>query len=291
MDEQEGLIFDKAVQDFAGDEREIRVDKEKLQAFLTATESIQMLRGERLRQLAIRLESEWFVNEWGEYYQIYEAAIQENPELLDIYTSIAISALGHWSVIADTVEKKRVIREFARKALELAQEIAPEDAFSAYWMGMYYYDSSVKNDKTLQALEWFTRAVALDEQNDFAKLYRAHCFHDLHQWPQAIAAYEAVDPKQILKENSYALWRVLKLKEQIAYCYAQAGQHDQAITRFHKFIDEVMTLDKEALIYDVVDVNDLVEAATKILKDDRLLSRTRKLIKKLEMEKLYQNDL
>ena len=75
MNEQEELIFDKAVQDFVGDEMEIHVDEEKLQAFLTATEPIQILRGERLRQLAIRLELESYVDEWSGYYRIYEAAI------------------------------------------------------------------------------------------------------------------------------------------------------------------------------------------------------------------------
>lgn len=290
MTEQVELIFDIAVKDFVGDEAEIQVDSEKLRSFIAATESIQMLRGERLRQMAIRIEHEPYVDGWKGYYRIYEAAIQENPELLDIYTSIAISALGYWSVIGDTVEKKRVIREFARKALERAQEIAPEDSFSAYWMGMYYYDSSVKNDKTLQALEWFTRAVKLDEQNHFAKLYCAHCFHDLHQWTQAIAAYEAVNQTRILEENPYALWRVLKLKEQIAYCYSQAGQHSEAMTRFNRFIDEILSLDEEAQQDDVVNIYDLVEASTQILKDENLLKRTRELVETLKLKYLYRNE-
>lgn len=290
MTEQEELIFDNAVHDFVGDEAEIHVDSEKLHAFLVATESIQMLRGERLRQLAIRLESEPYVEGWKGYYQIYEAAIHENPELLKIYTSIAVSGIGHWVVILDDLETKKPIYEVARKALETARKIAPEDSSTAYWTGRYYYDSSIKNETIPKAVEWFTRAIELDGQNEFAKLYRAHCLHDLHQWPQAITAYEAVNQTRILEENPYALWRVLKLKEQIAYCYAQTGQHNEAITRFHRFIDEVLSLDKEAQVFDVANITDLVAASTQILNDEKLLARTRELIEVLDLRQLYRKE-
>ncbi len=291
MNEQEELIFDKAVQDFVGDEMEIHVDEEKLQAFLTATEPIQIPRGERLRQLAIRLELESYVDEWSGYYRIYEAAIQENPELLKIYTSIAVSALGYWSA-GENTETNKTIYGFARKALETAKKIDPEDSFTAYLMGHYYNDNFSKDDHemTQEALGWFTRAVELDNENELAKLHCAHCFHDLQQWTQAIAAYEAVNQTKMLEENQYARWRVLKLKEQIAYCYAQAGQHKEAITQFNHFIDEVLLLDEEAQQFDVVNTDDLVEAGTQILQDEKLLARTRALIEILDLKRRYHKE-
>lgn len=117
-------------------------------------------------------------------------------------------------------------------------------------------------------------------------LYRAHCYHDKKDWPAAVRAYDAVDQARLLEQHPSQEWRVVKLREQLAFCLAQAGQHAEAKQRFFAFIDDIAQFDDDE-IWDLsinVKLEDLESAAISILKDPALLEATRAIGRRWRLE-------
>ncbi len=290
------LELKHAIELFVEGMMQIDVTDNFISAFLKATEVIQLPKEERLRQLAIVLENEKFTDGWKGLLRIYDAALQENPTDLDIYHSIGVSA-GEWCEDwkEPDLAKRKAATVDGKAAVTEGLKLDPKDGDLSYVMGSLFYNEPFEGEaerveKNEIAYHWFCRAVEVGAA-EIAKLYRAHCLHDLHRWDEAIVAYESVN--QLKLELELATWRVYKLKEQIAYCYAQAGQQEKSITLFLDFIDEISHLarDEDFVLYHIVNLFELVEAVTKILHDDELLRRTRELVKQLKFEFLYEEKL
>jgi tetratricopeptide (TPR) repeat protein len=79
------------------------------------------------------------------------------------------------------------------------------------------------------ALEWFQKAISVDPGFGWARLYRAHCLHDLGRWSEAADAYSDVDPAFLVGNLA---WRYDLLREQRAHCLLQAGDRERALTEF-----------------------------------------------------------
>ena len=76
-----------------------------------------------------------------------------------------------------------------------------------------------------EALPWFDRALAAAPDDGWARLYRAHCLHDLGRFREAAAAYDAVTPAIFTGEDA---WRHEHLLEQRACCWLKAGEIERA---------------------------------------------------------------
>ncbi len=278
----------------------IEVTEDFISTFLEATKPIQLPKEERLRQLAIAIEHEEIVDGWKGLLKIYKAALQENSTDVKVFHSIAISALEWCEDWRESdLSKRKLATADGKDAVTKGLKNFPNDGDLSLVMGLlnyneHYESEAEKNLKTETAYQWFCCAVE-NNAKESARLHRAHCLHDLHRWEEAIVAYESVDQKKLAEQ--LAVWRVFKLKEQIAYCYAKAGQREKSISLFHHFIDEVSVLkfEENSPTDYIVNLYDLVEAVMNILHDEELLISTRELVEKLNDEcmyvRMYENEL
>ncbi|HMF17222.1 MAG TPA: hypothetical protein VKE98_08450 [Gemmataceae bacterium] len=143
-------------------------------------------------------------------------------------------------------------------------------------------------------MAWFTRALDWDPGDVLARLYLAHCFHDLKDWPRAIAEYEKVDRARLARQ--LPAWRAVKCREQLAHCHAYAGHTDEAVRLFSAFLDDAASWDEGQAEEYISDLDELVDAVTHKLDHAELLCRTRDLLNHLVknprlrwLEKRYQH--
>jgi tetratricopeptide (TPR) repeat protein len=288
------LELKAAIEIFVEDVTPIDVTTGFMSAFLEITKNIELPKEERLRQLAIAIEREEIVDGWKGLLKIYEVALQENPTGVKVFRSIGVSAIewcNDWRE-SDLSKRNRATLD-GKEAISKGLKISPKDGDLSHVMELLYYEEHYESEaeklkNTETAYQWFCRA-AENNAVESAKLHRAHCLHDLHRWDAAIIAYESVNQK-LLAEQLHP-WRVYKLREQIAYCYAQAGQHEKALTLCHKFIDGILAMNDEMRKDVVMNLDELVESATKLLKNEHLISRTRKLIHLVDQTFLYEDKI
>ncbi|AUX33821.1 uncharacterized protein SOCE836_059850 [Sorangium cellulosum] len=84
----------------------IEITAEALQRFLASTADAGLSRSERLRRLAIELESDDFVDGWAGFRRIYEAAASEGPNDAWVFLSWGISADHSWLWRGQAVEER-----------------------------------------------------------------------------------------------------------------------------------------------------------------------------------------
>jgi tetratricopeptide (TPR) repeat protein len=284
-------IFINACRTFQGDEH-VSVTAKKLQSFLQATNSLAITRSERLRQLAIHLRYEKFEEGWQGIRQIFLAAAQEEPSDWMVHHSWGIAALDYskdWHE-SDKVKRLAAATEGAH-ILNHALDLYPANSDIAYTLGLLHYNHPLFDEDRKHylkaALYWFTQAIEWNPDNDIARLYKAHCHHDMEEWQAAIEAYSTVDQHRFIIE--WPKWRTIKLREQLAYCYAKAGDLEEARCRFTDFLDYVEKLDEEGFEEEIVNFDELMMAATEILDSPALLNRARQLALRTGFEKRYQS--
>ena len=205
-----------------------------LTTYLRTTAHVELAPAERLRQLAIALESTlahgsdqprgWFALE-----RIYGAARALDPANADVETSRAITAkeCAESAHFGERSDVERRILTAGREAASRAIELRPEDARAHYVMGSIEYGS--RDGSIEAALSCFEKAVELDPGFGWSRLYRAHCLHDMSRWAEAVEAYSAVDPAFFVGPIA---WRYDLLREQRAWCRLQAGDRDRALAEF-----------------------------------------------------------
>jgi tetratricopeptide (TPR) repeat protein len=289
--EQKGQL-DLAVATFRG-KVPIRVTPEKLSNYLAQTRGIDASPAQRLRWLAIALEHETFEHGWGDLRVIYQTAADADPTDPLILHSWGISA-SFWaetlpSSTPPSVERKAIAEE-AERVLLTALELTPGDSRLAHTLGLLAYNhpswSENPEGYCSRALGWFTRAVEWDSENVLAQLYLAHCYHDQKDWHRAIEEYEKVDLDRLTRR--WPAWRAVKCREQLAHCHAYAGNTDESVRRFTEFLDDIESWDNEQIEERVINADELVNALTHKFDHPELLRRTRDLVKRLSLEKQYQ---
>ncbi|WP_437597028.1 hypothetical protein WMF28_30985 [Sorangium sp. So ce590] len=207
------------------------LDTLDLTAYLRETTHINLPPAERLRKLAIALEDQLSAPEqprgWLALERIFAAGVALDPDDAEIQVSRAITAELCASCIDNRPEARRRMIQVGRAAAARAIELRPNDAAAHYALGMMEY--SFEHGSMLSALASFETAVACDPSFGWARLYRAHCLHDLRRWPEAAQAYSEVDPSFLVGPKT---WRNDLLREQRAWCLLQAGHTEQALTEF-----------------------------------------------------------
>jgi tetratricopeptide (TPR) repeat protein len=202
-----------------------------LTEYLRGTSHIDLAATERLRKLAIAIEPCLRIADqprgWLALERIYLAGLALDPDDAEIEISRAISAdrCLPWGRGSSRVQHR--ILAAGHQAAAHALALRPNDARAHCAAGMLHY--SFAHDSIVAALRCFVEAVALDPSFGWARLYRAHCLHDLGRWAEAAVAYSDVDPAFF--EGNRA-WRYDLLREQRAFCLLQAGDHEQALAEF-----------------------------------------------------------
>jgi tetratricopeptide (TPR) repeat protein len=290
LTEDEEERFDRAVRAFS-EEVPMRVTAEELRAFLDATGDIDMPPAYRFRWLAIKLENEEFEEGWSGLRAIYQAAAAADPSDADVLHSWGISA-SEWAEewMTPGLSDREAIAGEAERVLRAALELKPRDSGVAHALGLVRYNHPARAEHReryrSQAIEWFSRAVEWDGGNVMAQLYLAHCFHDRKDWGRAIAEYDKVDLDKLARD--WPAWRAVKCREQLAQCYAYAGNRVEAVRRFTAFLDDVESWDEESLEERVDYVDELVATVTDVLEDPELLRRTRALVERLGLQRAYE---
>jgi len=140
---------------------------------------------------------------------------------------MALSAHACAELLGDQrIVRQRIYRE-AHAATAKALELTPKNSRAHSIAGeICYFDTDVP---TTDALPHYDRALTLDGGNGWARLYRAHCLHDLERWTEAASAYDMVPPAFLTGRKA---WRYEHLLEQRACCRLMAGDHDAAREEF-----------------------------------------------------------
>ncbi len=205
-----------------------------LRSYLEATALYDVPAEERLRQLAIAFEGALSfarpMREWRALDRVYAYAIRIAPDDVALHASRAISS-SHVVMCAEgSDDLARIARESA-ESLARAMTLRPDDAELHYLDGYHVYMH--RTEETETALIAFERAIALDARHGFARLYRAHCLHDLGCYAEAVQAYDEV-PKDAF--DGPTSWRMDLLIEQRAQCRAKAGDIVRAREDFERLL-------------------------------------------------------
>lgn len=196
-----------------------------LDEYLVRTASIELPPEERLRQLAMFVESSFGSSDPSALDRIYEVALRFNDADHYLWHSAKYSANG-----AATDETVARFRTLSLRCLCRAWELEPRDAWVAYSLGRWHYDFGAATE---DAAEWFETVLGLEPEYGYALLYRAHGLHDRGQWRKAVTAYEAV-PLETFKGPK--AWLVDVVQEALAYCRLRAGDRQGAIADFDKLL-------------------------------------------------------
>jgi len=270
----------------------LHVTEDRLQTFTLLTDEIELPLDERLRLLAVFLEEDTFVHGWQGLRKIYDTAARANPSSPWTYSSWGLSAI-RWcqEAVEPDLDARMATATDGEVALLKALELMPLSAEAAYDLGILYYDHPARDtDPSIlqKALSWFTRSLEWRPDNVQAQLFLAHCHHDRGDWERAIEAYIDVDQDEL---RAWQPWRAVKLREQIAACYAQIGSVEEAVGRFNALLSEIASLDAETAEDTVVNLDELVDTVTGVLSDEALLQRTRAAVVQRGLSERYGDRL
>ena len=157
---------------------------------------------------------------------------------------------------ADTDEQRLLLRY---EISAIIDDISKPDAQDFHILGLVYYDTSQDEHDIRKAHDFFKRSLSVDDKYNMARLYSAHCFHDLEQYSEALRNYLLVNSIELI--NDFAFWRYAKLQEQIGFCYFKLGDVDKAKKYFKILLgfyerETFETVGDPAEIYDCLDEND-----------------------------------
>ncbi len=204
-----------------------------LTVYLRDTARFDIPLAERLRLLAVAVEARALGGpprrSWAILDRIYSKALHDAPDHAWVHASRGISA-SELAAMSEGGEAER-LNAIARRELLHARALAPQDAQIAYCLGYVLYmdrESSIE-----EALTWFDCALSISSTHPWARLYRAHCLHDLERWQEAAQAYALVPPQPFMGPAS---WRMDLATEQQAWCLLRAGDIAGARQKFEMIL-------------------------------------------------------
>ncbi len=115
---------------------------------------------------------------------------------------------------------------FRYEVAAIIQEVSKPDAQDFHILGLVHYDTSIDSHDIRKAHRFFIESLAVDDNYNMARLYSAHCYHDLNEHSNALNEYLAVDALELI--NNFAFWRYAKLQEQIGFCFHKLGKASKA---------------------------------------------------------------
>jgi tetratricopeptide (TPR) repeat protein len=127
----------------------------------------------------------------------------------------------------------------ARRKVSQCLEIQSEGAEINYVAGLVMYYSFSSNEKYGQASEkYFQKAVKINPQHQFARMYLGHYNYDIQEYKKALSYFEAVNKDYFISIDQR--WRILKLHELILCCKMLLDYSDITTESFDELTREYL---------------------------------------------------
>ena len=207
-----------------------------LTSYLRETAQLSESPAERLRQLAVHLESKVTLfpglSGWQALERIYTTAAAFEPNDPELDISASISALFLAELMDDESSGETLLAISERRARR-AVASAPDSARTHLALGYVLYFCHQKKD----SFDALAEALARDPDvatEAWAHLYQAHVLHDDKRWGDALASYDQVDRSVFIGGQA---WRTDVLAEQRAECLYMLGRTDEAEQELIRILD------------------------------------------------------
>jgi len=210
------------ISDYAIQLGDSQVKTLNLSDFLQNIENPDIENSEKLRQLAIKIESRFFFEEkekWEVLEAIYLRGISENAEDAILHESRGISASMIIALSQDEGFKKELLKvgiDSFSKSLSLGNN----DARLYYHWGYLHYPANLS-----LAIEKFEEALKIEEDYAIASMYLGYSYFDLKNWEKAISALGKVNEEELRGH-----WEKIKSLELIACAQIESGSLSEGIS-------------------------------------------------------------
>lgn len=209
------------------------VEKLSINDFLLYSKNSKFEDSEKLRHLAIAMETEYYpdnlFDKWNLLKIIYSEALKINPLNKSIYDSFIISGLS----LIETEENKElnlIIFSDCKNILSKAKELSLDNSNLEYAFGLLSYTLDLNSE------EFFETSLKLNPDNYMTRMYLGHVYFDKNEYNKALKEFEKVNILD-LKKN-FPKWRLIKLKESIGVCVIRTGKTEEGIIILKEIIKE-----------------------------------------------------
>jgi len=152
----------------------------------------------------------------------------------------------------------------------LIEELKLPDAQDLHILGLVHYHTSVDIHDIEKAHDYFLSALKKNQDYYMARLYSAHCFHDINKYGLALEEYLKVDDEKLRSE--FALWRFVKLQEQIGFCYFKLGEKCKASSYFNSVLEFYRKENFDELV-DPVEIYECLKPSNPIFRELKGIER------------------
>ena len=154
-----------------------------------------------------------------------------------------IELLNEGSSTNSKEERARLVGT-ARETVHDCLAIRPDDAEANYIAGLVMYDSfCLEEEYGSQAEIYLQKAVTLNPQHQFARMYLAHYYYDTGAYQEALAFFETIREDYFLSMGQR--WRVLKLHELMLCCKVFLNSPDITTDSFDGLVQEYLGVEDE----------------------------------------------
>ena len=183
-----------------------------------------------------------------------------------------------------------IAREKARDCLQLHADSAEVN----YIAGLVMYHSFCIEEKyEEQAKGYLEKAIDLNPQHQFARLYLGHLFYDTEAYERALACFETVKEDDFISMSQ--LWRVLKIHELTLCCKIYLNDPDVTTRSFELLAQEYLGAEEEDVPIPGELVTTLARTKGYVLWERVDRNYVRELVidmaKKLSFYKVLENDI
>lgn len=175
--------------------------------------------------------------------------------------------------LAESDDEKRRLRDEIKSVVD---EQADSDAQDWHMLGLTWYETAQDLVDINFAHLYFLEALERDDHYNIARLYSAHCYHDKKVYDAALEDYLKVDEDALRDE--FALWRLVKMLEQIGFCCYQLGNKAEAGRYFKRVLAYYQKENYDDLV-DAVEVYECLAATDPVY------------VNLKEIEKRYYDDI
>lgn len=147
---------------------------------------------------------------------------------MKLYKDILLSKYDSFEASVDPFEKSILKKEIEHILIENKIDLDAKDYF--IWGAVCYLSNENKKWNLRKAIEKFLQSLAIDLNHVLSRLYLGHCYQDKGIFEKALKHYSLVN-QEILKAE-FPIWRLVKLKEQMGYCYYKLGNPHKGIVFF-----------------------------------------------------------
>lgn len=162
---------------------------------------------------------------------------------------------------AESEEQRMLLRYEIRTIID---NVDSPDAQDLHILGLVHYHTSDDNIDIAKSHEFFQAALEVDSKYNMARLYSAHCYHDRGELTKALEDYLAVDSTEL--QSEFAIWRYVKLQEQIGYCHHKLGELNLAESYFGNVLSFYESEPYDELV-DPVEIYECLDESDKIYQD------------------------